>query len=269
MQHPFDTAIALTPITEHVFNGATTGPYANMIGPFGGATSAAILNAALQHPQAQGSPISLTVNFAGPLADGEFEIKAIPIRTNRSTQHWSFELQQDGQIAATATAVFALRRETWSAPEAMPPSDMPPAQSLTRAPTAGMPAWTQSYDMRFAPSELPSPFDGQMQAHANSRFWVRDEPTRPLDFASLASLCDCFFPRIFLRRRSFTPIGTVSLTCFFHADAALLAEQSDRHVLACARALNYRNGYFDQSAEIWSDSGQLLASSHQMVYYRE
>ena len=50
---------------------------------------------------------------------------------------------------------------------------------------------------------------------------------------------------------------------------ALLAAQGDRHVLACARALAFRNGYFDQSAEIWSDHGQLLASTHQMVYFRE
>ena len=35
------------------------------------------------------------------------------------------------------------------------------------------------------------------------------------------------------------------------------------------RALNFRNGYFDQSAEVWSDDWQLLASSHQLVYYRE
>jgi acyl-CoA thioesterase len=40
-------------------------------------------------------------------------------------------------------------------------------------------------------------------------------------------------------------------------------------VLGSARALAYRNGYFDQSAEIWGDDGQLLASSHQMVYFRE
>ena len=35
------------------------------------------------------------------------------------------------------------------------------------------------------------------------------------------------------------------------------------------RALNFRKGCFDQSAEVWSDAqGQLLASTHRMVYYR-
>jgi hypothetical protein len=60
----------------------------------------------------------------------------------------------------------------------------------------------------------------------------------------------------------------VSLTTYFHADATLLAAQGARHVLGTARALNFRNGYFDQSAEVWGDDRQLLASSHQIVYYR-
>ena len=116
---------------------------------------------------------------------------------------------------------------------------------------------------------MPERFDEDEQSHSNSRLWVRDEPPRPLDFVSLAAICDSFFPRIFIRRRKLTPIGTVSLTSFFHADAAMLAEQADRHVLGSARALNFRNGYFDQSGEIWSDGGQLLASTHQIVYFRE
>ena len=59
------------------------------------------------------------------------------------------------------------------------------------------------------------------------------------------------------------------MTAYLHADEAMLAAQADRPVLGCARALNFRNGYFDQSAEIWNDQRQLLASTHQMVYYRE
>jgi hypothetical protein len=92
---------------------------------------------------------------------------------------------------------------------------------------------------------------------------------RPLDFVSLAALSDSFFPRIFLRRHKYVAIGTVSLTTYFHVDSSELREQGDRHVFGNVRAVNYRNGYFDQSAEIWSADAQLLASTHQLVYYRE
>jgi acyl-CoA thioesterase len=266
--HPFDTATLLEPLSEGHFRGHTSPAYANMVGPFGGVTAACVLQAALRHPARQGDPVALTVNFAAALADGEFELVARPLRTNRSTQHWSIELSQGGEIAASGSAVFALRRETWSAPEAAPPDDIPPADALVRSPVIGRPAWTRHYDMRFARGAMPEVFDAAHQPDSRSQVWMRDEPPRALDFASLAALCDSFFPRIFVRRREITPIGTVSLTTYFHADAVMLAAQGARHVLGTARALNFRHGYFDQSAEVWGDDRQLLASSHQIVYYR-
>ncbi len=266
--HPFDAAVRLSAEGGNRFSGTTSAAYANMVGPFGGITCAVLLQAVLVHEQRQGDPIASTVNFAAPIVDGAFEIEAIPVRTNRSTQHWIVQLLQREAVAATATVVLAARRETWSAPEAVPPS-LPPASTLARMPLTGAPVWVHRYDLRFAEGGLPDSFDGREQPHSRSEVWMRDEPARPLDFASLAALCDSFFPRIFLRRRTFAPVGTVSLTTFFHADAAALARQSDRHVLGAARAMNYSNGFFDQSAEIWGDDGELLASSHQLVYYRE
>ena len=267
--HPFDMALRLSAEGENRFSGSTSAAYANMVGPFGGITCAVLLQAVLVHGQRQGDPIAQTVNFAAPIADGAFEIEAIPVRTNRSTQHWIVQLRQNDAVSATATVALAVRRETWGASEAVPPS-LPAASTLARMPLdVFAPEWVRRYDLRFAEGGLPASFDGREQPHSRSEVWVRDEPPRPLDFASLAALCDSFFPRIFLRRRTFAPVGTVSLTTFFHADAATLARQSDRHVLGAARAMNYSNGFFDQSAEIWGDDGELLASSHQIVYYRE
>lgn len=148
------------------------------------------------------------------------------------------------------------------------PRDVPPADSLPPASAAFRPPWVGRYDMRFADGDMPQAFDGVEQAHSVSRQWVRDEPPRPLDHAALASICDGFFPRIYIRRRAPSPIGTVSISSYFHADAALLAAQQGRHVLGVAWASNFRNGYFDQSAQVWSAEGELLAVSHQMVYYR-
>lgn len=270
--HPFDIAVRLTPehesATEGRWRGATTADYANMIGPFGGTTAATLLNAACLHPARIGEPIALTVNFAGPIADGEFTVTARAARTNRSTQHWSMELSQGEGIAATATAVFAVRRETWSATDAAFPS-VPSAMDTPRA-TGGRVAFTKRYDMRFVHG-APVPRDERQTPPKDSTtlLWMRDDPPRPLDAISLAALCDVFFPRIFLRRPKFVPASTVSITTYFHADAALLAKQGSRHVLGTAKALNFGSGYHDQSAELWSDDGVLLAASHQVVYYKE
>src|SRR5574337_576505 len=258
--HDFDAAIHLTPSGEHRCQGATHAGYALMVGPFGGILSAVLLQAALQHPQRQGDPVALTVNFAAPVADGGFEVEAVPMRTNRTTQHWNLALRQQGEVAVTGSAVFATRRETWSVHEAAPPAGMPRASDLSRMPTAGLPTWVERYDMRF---ERGAPFtmDGREAADSHSRAWVRAHPPRPLDFASLAAICDSFFPRIFVRRNQRAQIGTVSLSSYFHVDAAGVAAQGERHLLGTAHALRYHHGFFDQSAQVWSDDAELLAST--------
>jgi len=267
--HPFDTAIALTTVDAHCSRGATTSAYANMVGPFGGTTAAVLLNAALRHAERRGEPVALTVNYASALADGAFEIDARAVRTNRSTQHWILQLRQGDDVAATATAVFATRRETWSAPEATAPADPPAPDTLARQDPTRRPPWVQRYDMRFIDGGMPTRFDGAEHPHSHSCLWVRDDPPRPIDFASLAALCDTFFPRVYLRRRKIVPIGTVSLTTYFHADTAMLAAHGAQPVLASAHGLNFRNGYCDQRGELWSARRELLASTQQVMYYRE
>lgn len=266
--HPLDVATQLEPLAVGRYRGRTCASYANMVGPFGGVIAAALLNATLRHPSRQGDPIALTVNYAGPLADGEFTVEASPARTNRSTQHWLVAMKQDDRVAATASAVFASRRETWSALEARRP-DVPAAREVEVAPNLERAPWTRSYEMRFVEGALRLSSHAREEADSKSTLWIRDAPPRSLDFVSLVAICDAFFPRLFVRRPVWTPVGTVSFTTYFHADAALLAANGDAPVLGTARAHQFRNGYFDQIAEVWSEAGALLATSHQIVYYKE
>lgn len=267
--HPFDNAIALTPNAAGDFLAHTSPDYANMIGPFGGATCAVLLNAALQHPDKLGAPVAFTLNFAAPVADGAFTISARAVRTNRSTQHWVIEATQDTGVVALATAVFAERRKTWSSTEALAPQNMPHPASLQRMDTQNRPTWVQRYDMRFTEGSFPHAFDEQEQTHSQSRLWLRDHPPRPLDYPALLAISDSFFPRIFIRRRRFSPIGTVSITTYFHADQEALAAQSDHYLMGTARANRFHHGFFDQSGELWSHDGQLLATTHQTVYFKD
>jgi len=267
--HPLDEAIDLKPHAPGEFTGATHPAYANMVGPFGGTTAAQLLQAAMLHPERLGEPVALTVNFAAPVAEGGIQFLARPARTNRSTQHWIIEARQAGETVATATAVFAVRRETWSAVEAVMPQGLPAADTLERMPVKSLMPWPQRYDMRFTEGAFPAVFDEREQDHSRSCLWVRDEPARALDFAALAAMSDSFFPRIYVRRRRRVHIGTVTLTTYFHADSALLAEVGDRHVLGVAKALNFRHGYFDQTGELWSPDGHLLVSTHQLVYFKD
>ncbi|WP_059414838.1 acyl-CoA thioesterase [Cupriavidus basilensis] len=266
--HSFDHAIALEHAGGNLFHGRTTPEYWNMIGPFGGITAATLLQAALRHPARLGDPSALTVNFAGPIVAGPFVIEARPVRTNRNTQHWSIELRQGDEVATTATAFFAVRRETWNCAEAAFPQ-VPPAQAVP--PMAGFAPvrWLDAYELRPVRGAKPSAEPGTEHPDSLTQFWLRDAPARTPDFAAMAAWCDTFYPRIFLKRAGFVPAGTVSLTTYFHADAATLAALGDSHVLGSAQAQVFRQGFFDQGAQIWSPQGELLATSHQIVYYKQ
>ena len=151
--HPFDAAIALAPTGTDAFSGATHPAYWNMVGPFGGLTAAVALNAVLQHPQLLGEPVSLTVNFAGPVTQGPFTARARPARTNRSTQHWWVDLVQTGadgseQVSTTATVVTAARRPTWGASDVPMPA-VPAPDAVPRSDRSGGPvAWIARYEVR-------------------------------------------------------------------------------------------------------------------------
>lgn len=268
--HPFDTAIATEYTGAHRATGRTCPDYANMVGPFGGVTAAALLRAVEAHPDRLGDPLALTVNYAGPIADGPFEITVRPVRTNRTNQHWQLELAQDGAVTTTATAVFGIRRDTWS--------DLELTKPLVPGPEHAVPqefpefiAWGRNYDLRFVTGAVPDvqPADEKPASPDSvSTLWLRDRPARPVDFASLTAMSDAFYPRVFLRRGQYLPAGTISLTVYYHATAGELAAQGSEYLLGSARANRFAHGHFDQNAHLWGHDGTLLATSHQLVYFK-
>ena len=64
-------------------------------------------------------------------------------------------------------------------------------------------------------------------------------------------------------------IGTVSLNMYFHIDQTALAQQGTDAVLAVARANVFSQGYFDQEGQIWGQDKRLLATTQQIVWYKE
>jgi acyl-CoA thioesterase len=261
--HPFDSAVGLSP----ALRGRTRPEYANMVGPFGGITAATLVRALEQHPDRLGDPLAITVNYLAPLVDGEFDVTARAARTNRTNQHWLLELSQDGTVTTTASAVTGLRRDTWADTEISPPT-APDPEDVAVQEFPEFIAWARNYEMRFVRGAIPTE-EAVEQPDSTSTLWVRDAPPRPLDHPALTALCDVFTPRVFLRRGRAMPASTVSMTVYFHADAAELAEVGEDFVLGTARGHRYTGGHFDQSGQLWSRGGTLLATTHQLVYFKD
>jgi acyl-CoA thioesterase len=163
-QHAFDAAMRLDEIAPGRYAGHTSADYWNMVGPFGGTTAATALQAVLRHPQLLGAPLSLTVNYAGALTQGPFEVQLQPVRTNRSTQHWTIGiLQKDEQgnpvVTTTATVVTAVRRETWSLSDT-PMPHVPAPHEAAALHLAKAVAWFHCYEMRPVSGAIPQQWDG-------------------------------------------------------------------------------------------------------------
>lgn len=267
--HPFDQALALAPVTRERLRGRTSEDYWNMVGPYGGITAAMMMQAMMNHPERKGSPLSFTINFLAAVEAGEFFVDTELLRANRTNQHWSIRLVQ-GQperVLAQAMAICAERRSTWGLVEAQRPEVPPAAQCPPAEPPRGS-GFLQRYQFRLVRGK---PF------HENpdslSHVWVADVPPRPLDFASLTAICDSYLPRIFLRRKEFVPIATVSMNIYFHAGAEALARHGAAPLLTVAQAQAFSDGHFDHQGQVWGqgqdDHDTLLATTHQLVWYKE
>ncbi|MBN9410975.1 MAG: thioesterase family protein [Burkholderiales bacterium] len=272
LPHPFDAAVALQERGEGRFGGQPHPGWHNMVGPFGGITAATVLQAVLRHPARLGDPVSLTVNYLSAVQDAPFEVEVTPVRTNRSTQHWTATMTQAGEGGAaepvlTATLVTALRRPTWGATD-MPMPEVPAPESAGERVRFKGAAWVSRYDMRVVQGGLPTVLDDSGDGSL-TRLWLRDAQARPLDFPALAALADAFYPRAWLRRARLVPAGTVSFTVYFHADAAALATVGDGWLLGQAQAQRFSNNFADQTGQLWSQAGELLVTTHQWAYYKE
>ena len=265
--HLFDEATRVT-AGDSRWRGHTSDDYWAFVGPFGGATAATVLRALIDHPERSGDPLSLTVNFCAPIAQGAFDLDVRLVRANRSTQHWCVELTQgDAEVGALATAVFAQRRPSWSHQAAEFPKS-PPFEQIRPFPRIKA-SWANQYDFRFVEGETD--FRAAQQRTPGSAFskcWIGDRMPRKIDMLSLMAMSDAFFGRIFHVRGELVPFGTVSLTTYFHADAADLAAEDISRVLAVADANTFHKSYGDQSGALWSPNGRLLATTTQIAYFK-
>jgi acyl-CoA thioesterase len=266
-RHLFDEATRVT-AGDSRWQGQTSEDYWAFVGPFGGITAATILRALIEHPQRSGDPLSLTVNYCAPISEGAFDLDVRLVKANRSTQHWAVELSQGGaDVATLATAVFAERRPSWSHQQAPFPESTPFEQIRPYPEVAA--SWVRQYDFRFVEGDPDlGNAKKQMPASAFSKLWIGDRVPRKIDMLSLMSMSDAFFARIFHARAELVPFGTVSLTTYFHADAEDLAAEDISRVLAVADARIFHKSYGDQSGELWSPNGRLLATTTQIGYFK-
>ena len=262
-RHPFDQAVALEPTADGRLRGRTSEHYWNMVSPYGGITAAIALNGLLLQQERQGDPVSLTVNYVAPTQPGEFFVEPRLVRSNRTTQHWAVQITQAGEVVTSAIAFFGVRRPTWSMTEAVPPA-VGKEPGTRFQPPRDLMRWPAMYDIRYVRGKMR-----EENADSLTHSWISDAVPRPVDFLSLTAYCDTFAPRLLFRRPLFVPRGTVSLNIYYHVEADELSAQGPEPVLGVAQGQVFHKGYFDQQAQVWGRDGRLLATTQQVVWFKE
>lgn len=264
LPYTLDRSLQLEHFEGGRWRGATSADYANRVGPYGGWIAALLIKAILDQ-KPQGEPLSLTVTFLGGCQDGPLEGSCRLLRRSRTNEHWTAEFADaTGTLIAHGVATFGLRRPTIEIGAPVPPAPAPSPADVPPRPDFGNagPGFFRSYDYR---QFVGRPF--RVNESSDSRGWLKDTDSRPLDYISLAAAADAPMPRVFLKSTVPSAIATMTMSVYFHATPEAFAEAGGDFILIDSGMRVGRDGFHDQTAVLWTASGRLLATTEQIVWY--
>jgi acyl-CoA thioesterase len=91
--------------------------------------------------------------------------------------------------------------------------------------------------------------------------WIRTSDHDPIDDVLLAALTDAWPPAVFARLDARVGVPTVDLTIHFRG----APPAAPGWCLVRFRTAEVVDGYLEETGEIWSDDGRLLAESRQLA----
>ncbi|HMI91731.1 MAG TPA: thioesterase family protein [Polyangiales bacterium] len=257
----FDRATALDPLSAGRFGGVVSQEYWVQSGPNGGYLAAiALRGASALVPEPERAPRSLHVRFLSAPKAGPFELAAELVRAGRSMTTIAVRLSQDGRDFVHASACFSAA----FSPIAFQDATMPDALPIERAELLpARIALNERYVLRRAigGGERSGP-------RAISGGWIRFADPRPFDALAMAALWDVWPPAVFARafeQRFRGAVPTVEATVYFRRRLPLPEIGAEDSVLLRVESTMADEGFCEESAELWSPSGALLAQARQLA----
>jgi acyl-CoA thioesterase len=256
----FEDDIALRPQADGGYEGEILETWWNPRGPLGGYVMALMQQAVvLAVDDETRQPRSLTVSFLRPPQAGPFTVHPMVVRAGRSLSSASVTLEQEGKPLAIGLATLST---PWSGPllndSPMPRVDPPGARQAPPNPPPGAPRVPfrdlVTMQKRFGP-EL---FSRAEVAEAGGWLGLREE--RPVDALTVLILADAWFPAPWPRLAEFAPAPTVEMSVYFRAPLPM----PDSLLLGRFESPLVRDGFFDESGELWAPDGTLVAQSRQL-----
>lgn len=228
-------------------------------GAYGGLTIAAVIRA-IEAKVADPSRTvrSVTAELPSPALPGSLDVRVDILRSGANLTVARGSLHQGDSVTTHVVAILAAKRDADLAWNDLQPPAAPPPDSLHPAPSNALqPEFCANFEYRLVSG---IPFAGQNTSTAVG--WVRAlDPGPVCDAAFLAAMIDVWWPAIFGRMKSPRPMATIAFTLELVSSldgvdpAAPLLHRGSVPLVA--------DGYFQETRELWTASGRLLARNHQ------
>jgi acyl-CoA thioesterase len=231
-------------------------------GPNGGYLAAIVLRAVLAEvADPKRRPRSMTLHYLRPPVEGPCEVDVTVERSGRGLTTASARLRQDGRDCVLALVALGVDRPGPTLREAGPPAAPGPddVEVPVRPPGAPDIPFRHRFDLRPAIGSLP--FTQGPEALTGG--WIRTADDDVVDDVLVAALTDSWPPAVFARLDGPMGVPTVELTVHFRN--APPAEPG--WCLVRFRTREASEGYLDESGEVWSADGTLLAESRQLAAF--
>jgi acyl-CoA thioesterase len=229
-------------------------------GPNGGYLAAiALRGASALVPEPERTPRSLHARYLAAPKAGPFEVVVEQVRAGRSMTTIAVRMLQDGRDFVHASACFSAPFSTIAFQDAAMPAALPIDQAELLPARIAL---NERYVLRRAIGG-----GERTGSRALSGGWIRFSDPRPFDALAMAALWDAWPPAVFARafeQRFRGAVPTVEASVYFRRRLPLPELGLQDSVLLRVESTMADEGFCEESAEIWSAGGLLLAHARQL-----
>lgn len=256
----FDRETQLITLGEGRFDATIHPGWGTRRSPNGGYLMAILLRAMQQTvADPARSPRSLTTHFLRAAEHGPATVNVSVERVGGKITTVTGRIVQNDKPIVIGIGAFGTQFTNDAFQDAIMPTVLPPADCPQMPQSVEI---DQRFELRRALG--PAPFSGGNEARIGG--WSRLEEPRVADALMIALLTDAWWPSLFTRLDDKKTAGgapTVDLTVHFRAPLPHPGTRDDDYYLVSLRTISMRDGYMDESGEVWAPDGTLLAISRQ------
>ncbi|MCP3136083.1 acyl-CoA thioesterase [Pyxidicoccus xibeiensis] len=240
-----------------------TTPWYQGRGAFGGVVAGAALRALEHYLGDARRPVrSLTAHFCSPAVEGEAEVLTRIERAGKHVTHATVRVENAAGVVCVASATFGASRGGTLEYFDMPRPKVPPPHEVPVVPDdVPMPTFCSFFEYRFCIGSAP--YSGSSVAETGG--WIRPKDPLVLDAPLCVGLMDAYPPAVLSRVDGFQAAASVDFTVDFFQPLSRPGLSADAYYLRTGRSRLAANGYSEDSQQLWTEGGELLAQCRQLI----